>query len=143
MRTKPLSLTAVLLMLALFTAACGGSGGAQSEFTISVSDDFQFSPATVTVKAGEPVSLTFENSGFVEHSFAILNADANLEHMMEEAHDEEALHEELFFEMHEVAGGQSQTETFIAPAEAGDYTFTCLIPGHADAGEVGTLTVVP
>ena len=32
--------------------------------------EFKFQPATVTVKAGESVTLTFKNAGTVEHNFS-------------------------------------------------------------------------
>lgn len=129
----------VVLLAVLFLSACaaGGSDG----LTVDVSDDMAFDPAVLTVKAGEEVTLTFNNTGSVEHSFNILKADAELEHLLEEAHDEEAAHEEIFFEVHEVAPGESVTETFTAPAEPGDYVIACLVPGMAEAGMVGTLRV--
>lgn len=143
MNIKHLFSMTALVITALLLAACSGGGGTQTELTLSTGDNFKFSPSTLTVKAGQPVMLTFKNTGSVEHGFAILKAGADLEHMLEEAHDEEAMHEELMFEMHDLAGGASATETFTAPTEPGDYTFACLVPGHAEAGEVGTLKVVP
>jgi uncharacterized cupredoxin-like copper-binding protein len=70
---------------------------------------------------------------------AILKLGVDLEHAAEE--DEEELHEELLLEIHEIAPGESTTETFTAPSEPGDYAFLCVVPGHAEAGMVGTLTV--
>ncbi len=133
-----------LALAALLLAACSGGSGTQSQFTVSVDDTFKLSPAMLQVKAGQPVVLTFKNAGSVEHGLAILKEPgAEIDHLMEEAHDEEDLHSELMLEVHEIAGGASATETFMAPAEPGDYTFACPIPGHAEAGEVGTLKVVP
>jgi len=131
---------------ALVLAACGGSGDAAQngplDIAVTGSDDFRFNPATITVQAGQQVNLTFENAGAVEHTFNILKADAELEHVVGET-DEEHLHEELLFDIHEVAPGESETEPFTAPSEPGDYVIACLLPGHADAGMVGTLTVTP
>ncbi len=129
----------LVLFAALLLSACGAGGS--DGLSISVSDDTAFNPKVITVKAGEEVTLTFDNTGSVEHSFNILNADAELEHLLEEAHDEEAAHDEIFFEVHEVAPGASVTETFTAPTEPGDYVIACLVPGMAEAGMVGTLRV--
>lgn len=137
-------ITVIVFLLAGMLAGCaGGSDQVQSTVTVSASDDFKFTPNTVTVKAGEEVTLIFKNDGSVEHSFNLLKADAEMEHVLEEAGDEEHMHEELIADVHELAGGESVTESFTAPAEPGDYVFFCSLPGHADAGEVGILKVIP
>ncbi len=143
MKKKWLWIPVLIASAAFVLSACGGGASTSNEIKVTTDDSFKYSPATVTVKAGQEVQLTFENSASVEHSFNILKLGEELEHVLEEAHDEEALHEELVFEMHEVAAGQSATESFTAPTEPGDYTFFCAIPGHAEAGEVGVLKVTP
>jgi uncharacterized cupredoxin-like copper-binding protein len=133
-----LSVTTVLLV------ACGGSqeeSASGSEITVKVVDEFNYDPSTITVQPGQEVTITFENTGTVEHTFNVLKADAELEHIKEEVDDEEHLHESLLFDIHEVAPGASESETFTAPTEPGEYTIACLVPGHADAGMVGTLVV--
>lgn len=143
MKKKWFWIPMLIASVALALTACSGEGSTSNAFTVKTDDSFQYSPSTLTVKAGQEVQLTFENNASVEHSFNILKLGEELEHVLEEAHDEEALHEELVFEMHEVTPGQSTTEAFTAPSEPGDYTFFCAIPGHAEAGEVGTLRVAP
>lgn len=132
-----------LVILALILAACGGSGQAQNVFQVGVKDEFKFDPATLTVKPGQEVTITFNNNGSVEHSFNILKASASLDHLMEELGDEEHMDEELVMDIHDVAGGESTSKTFTAPSEAGDYTIACLVPGHVEAGMIGTLKVTP
>lgn len=136
----------LFIMLTLVITACGGGGeeaGSDSgAITVRVKDEFSFEPTVITAAPGQSVEVTFENSGSVEHSLNILKADAELEHVLEEE-DEEHLHEELLFDIHETAAGESVTETFTAPGVAGDYTVVCLVPGHADAGMVATLKVAP
>lgn len=137
-------LALLLMILALGLVACGGGSeeAGNDAVTVTVQNEFQFEPATITVPAGESVDITLENTGSVEHTFNILKAEAELEHVLEEE-DEEHLHEELLFDIHEVAAGEDATATFTAPSGAGDYTIVCLVPGHADAGMVGTLQVTP
>jgi len=144
MRLKHIfSLIIGLLLVALFLSACGGSSSEpQDTFTITATEDFTYSPDAVIVRAGEEVTLTFKNEGSVDHSLNILNTDEELEHVLEGAHEEEELHEELLIEFHEIAAGETTTETFIVDLEPGDYTFFCSLPGHGDAGLVGTLTVI-
>jgi uncharacterized cupredoxin-like copper-binding protein len=146
MRKRSLILLSALTLLALVLAACGGSGGDESQsgttdIKVSIEDEFNFDPNTLSAKSGEEVALTFENTGTLDHAFVILKEGVDLEHAAEE--DEEELHEELILEIHEIPSGESVTETFTVPSEPGDYAFICTIPGHAEAGLVGTLTVSP
>ncbi|KAA3644099.1 MAG: hypothetical protein DWQ07_18480 [Chloroflexi bacterium] len=175
---KKTLLITVLSMVGLILAACGG-GGSSGDIEVAVGDDFQFSPSNLSVSAGQEISLTFRNEASVEHTFNVLRAGEELDHLLEGAageaeehsdegeaadehaeegdehadedehaaaedeHAEEDLHAAVFFEMHAVAAGESTTQTFTAPNEAGDYIIFCSLPGHAEAGLVGTLTVQP
>ncbi len=81
-------------------------------------ETIRFTQDTIHVKSGEPVTLQLANADFVAHSFDI---DALDLHVAMEPND-------------------NTTARFIAP-EPGTYTFTCNIPGHTEAGMVGTLIV--
>ena len=144
MKSKHAIIALVVLVFALLLAACGGasdgkdaSGG--NSFEVSVKDELTFQPNALTVKAGDEVTITFKNTGTVPHSFAILKKGVLPEDVV--GAGEEAGHEMLVMEMHELAAGESSTETFTAPSEPGDYMFICTVPGHAQAGMVGALTV--
>ena len=158
MTYKRLLLLMSLTILALLLAACSGGGAdggisgdaygdaysaaasaGPKSFEVSVKDEFTFQPNALTVQAGEEVEVTFKNTGSVNHAFVILNEGVTPEDLVGASEDEE--HELLIMEMHEIAAGESNTETFTAPEKPGDYTFICTVPGHADAGMVGTLTV--
>jgi plastocyanin len=81
--------------------------------------DFKFEPSTLTVKAGEPVEVTFDNKGTQPHTFTIEGGPS--------------------FELKADPGGtQSGTLPALKP---GTYRFICSIPGHAQLGMTGTLTV--
>lgn len=115
-----------LLAAALLVAGCDGGGGGTTlaptttttggaEVMIHASE-FAFDPADVEVTAGSPVTFVLMNSGVIEHDFTI---DAlNL-----------AIH---------VDPAQTTRETVTIPA--GTYDVYCSIPGHREAGMVGTLT---
>jgi len=83
---KRLTLTLGLLSLAAVLAACSGASadpgtktpvpaGSPSGNTASVvAKDMQFSPAAVTVEAGSPVQIAFDNKDGAPHNIAISDA---------------------------------------------------------------------
>ncbi len=97
-----------------------------------------FEPAVLKVKAGETIRLAFVNMGETDHEFVMDTNEAVLEHKAQM---------EKFPEM-EHADANSLT---LAPgasgeivwtfANAGDFTFACLIPGHYESGMKGDITV--
>ncbi len=146
MKNKTLNLILALVLSAFLLTACGGGGDTTSnEFSVTVVNEFGFDPDTITVKAGETVTVTFENSGTVEHNLNFLKPGAELDHLLEEIDEGAGEHidEELLTDMHSIEPGHSETVTFVAPSEAGEYNFICTTPGHAEAGSVGTFVVVP
>jgi uncharacterized cupredoxin-like copper-binding protein len=78
----------------------------------------RFEPATFSISANTPVTLTLDNSnGALVHDFVIDNPPVKVE-----------------AQPHVRANG-----TLNLPA--GTYQFYCSQPGHKEAGMVGTLTV--
>ena len=118
---------AVFSVLAMVSAACGGGGantsadaGAAVSFDVSLSE-FQISPSTIQAPAGRPMIFDVTNEGQVPHTFAV-DTGAGVEATQE------------------IAPGTS-TELTIPKLGAGEYRFSCTIPGHADLGMVGSLIV--
>lgn len=124
----------VLLGLTLFLSACRTSGPTT---TINVTmTDFRFEPAQFTVPAGQEITVNAVNNGAVEHEFVIFKLGTTAG---EKFGDEDE--DNIYWEV-EVLPGQSATETFTAPSEAGEYYVTCGIEGHLEAGMNGKLIVV-
>lgn len=164
MKYKNLILGFTLVTVSLLFAACGGGNSDSGEFSVTVGDDFMFDPSVLTVAAGQEITIAFTNEASVEHTFNILSAGGDLDLLLDgDEHDdegedgddheedgddhsddgEEELHSQVLLEIHAVKPGDSATKTFTAPSEPGDYIIFCSLPGHADAGMVGTLTVSP
>jgi len=80
--------------------------------------DIAFEPTTLTIAADTDVQVQLTNNGVLPHNFAVPS---------------EGIQSEDF------SSGASGTITVNLPA--GTYEFICSVPGHADAGMVGTLTV--
>jgi uncharacterized cupredoxin-like copper-binding protein len=105
----------------------------------------QFDPAALEVIADQPVKLTLQNNGALEHDFTVLHiplAGKPVSHEEEgemAGHDMSGMSEQP--ELHVVAPAGKSNLLEFAPAEPGQYEFYCTVPGHKDAGMVGTLTV--
>ena len=110
--------TAALMATSL--AACGG-GATPSPEPPSVSmeaSEFAFSPNKISGTAGQTLTIKLANKGTIEHDFTI-----------------DALNVKL------LVGVGKTGETTTPVLAAGTYDFYCAIPGHKEAGMVGTLEV--
>lgn len=94
-----------------------GGDGAGEVVQLEADDPYEWSQSELTLAPGDTIEVT--NVGFSQHNFVV-----------EELGIEEDLpNEELV------------TITIPEDAEPGDYEFICSIPGHAEGGMVGTLTI--
>jgi manganese oxidase len=122
---------ALVLAIALVTAACGGSGGtaggageqaAAASTTLAVGlSDFAITPASFSAPPGAPITFTVTNDGQTAHTLAVLAAEQT-------------------FETPQIAAGESASLE-VPALDAGTYDMLCTIPGHADLGMRATLTV--
>ena len=92
--------------------------GEVTEITIEGSE-YSFSPESLTVAAGERISLTFKNTGNLPHNFTI---------------------GELGVATKTIAGGQTDVVEFTA-SQSGTFTFYCSLAGHRQLGMEGNLEV--
>jgi plastocyanin len=85
-------------------------------------DTFRFDPDTITVSANTPVQLTLDNRD------SALPHDIVIEHLDGRRVDRDA-----------PAHGQASVN--FTPVTPGTYPFYCSVPGHREAGMMGTLIV--
>jgi plastocyanin len=143
----------VLLVGAFVLAACGGaSDGAASGGGLTVGSDGEnlaYAPASLTVKAGEKVSLVFKNnSTALQHNFVLVNGGEDVAIAVDEAASEAgeaagylpADKANIIASSALLAPGASETLEFTASA-AGTYTYICTYPAHLGGGMKGVLTV--
>jgi len=123
-------------LLLLLVAAC--SDGASTEISAEMSD-FQFTPTSWTVPAGEEITIELTNNGSVVHEFVILQPGVTISAEDELPATEEELLAEFVYWEDEIEAGETKTVTFTAPP-AGEYQVICAIEGHFTAGMEGTLT---
>lgn len=112
-------LLVTILLEVMILAACGGGTPPVQEIKMDASE-FKFEPAMLTVKAGQPVRVIVSNTGVLEHTFTItdLGVDTKL------------------------PVGQTATVEFTS-TKSGTFELFCSVPGHREAGMVGTLVVNP
>jgi uncharacterized cupredoxin-like copper-binding protein len=120
--------------VSLFAAGCGGGDGAATE-TVGIRFS-RFGPETMTVRAGEPVTLTLRNDDPIEHEWIIGTAAVHERHRA----GTEPFHDEIPTEVTIPALATSTTTvTFDDP---GEYLYVCHLPGHEAYGMRGVLRVV-
>ena len=122
----------ILTIGVLLLTACGARGPEKISVTTT---EYKFEPTSYTVSAGEQVELTLKNDGTLEHEWVIIKNGMEVT-IPFDADDEE----KVFWEI-EAGPGETKTETFTAPSEAGTYTIVCGTPTHLEQGMSGTLIV--
>ncbi len=125
--------SALLICMTLYLSSCGGS--ASTELTV-VMTDFHFTPDNFTVSAGREFTLTLINNGAIEHEFAIFNLGADVKNGFDSENKAN-----IYWSLR-VGPDESKTVTLNAPADLGEYYIVCGIPGHFEAGMLGSLIVI-
>jgi plastocyanin len=97
------------------------NGGEPSQIVMT---EYEFEPNAFTVPTGN--TLTLSNDGQVPHNMAIVEGEPTGGGAEIAASDD-------------IAPGKSGGLTI--DAEPGEYGFLCTIPGHAEDGMVGTVTI--
>ena len=128
------TVAAVALLAAVVLSGCASAAAAgPQEVTISFRYS-RFTPATISVPAGVPVTFTLRNDDPIGHEWIVGLPDVHAAHRI----GTEPYHE-----------GRA-TEVTVPPFEArssvltfapGSYAFICHLPGHEAYGMKGTLTV--
>jgi len=124
----PLKIGALGLLTAV-VIGCGGSDATptpeptpspapEAAALVIEASEFKYVPPELTISSAGSTTLSLVNKGVVEHDFTI---------------------DELDFQI-AVAIGETSEGTLTDTA-AGTYEFYCTVPGHKEAGMVGTLTV--
>ena len=117
----------------------GDARAVRRTIEITMSDAMRFSPSSIQVREGETVRFVVVNRGKVLHEMVIgtrkvLDAHAALMRRFPTMEHDEP------HSVHVQPGRrQSMVWTFNRP---GEFAFACLIPGHYEAGMVGTIKVM-
>lgn len=106
--------------------------------TVDMSDKFRFNPSEITLKRGDTVRFVVKNSGQLLHEMVLGTMSDLKKHseLMKKfpgmEHDEP--------NMTHVEPGE-KGEVVWQFTKAGNFNFACLIPGHFEAGMIGSVRV--
>ena len=112
-----LTATTFLLVLSMTRILIACSGPQTRSFDM-IGEDFRFSPDTLRVNDGDTVQINFSNPDVVPH---LIDLPAFNQHIA-------------------LAPGGEFTLEFVVD-KTGSFPFVCSVPGHEEAGMVGSLIV--
>src|SRR5687767_13678400 len=147
---------AVMAFVALLATGAGFADGSlvpvgiawqSTDTTITIraaGSTLEFTPTRVSAKAGTRLRLRFVNEGTFPHNIAIPKSDDDIDSLAiaaysagETGYVPMGLKAKLVGWTTLASPGETVEVTFVVPA-AGEYTYVCLFPGHANS-MLGTL----
>ena len=105
---------------------------------IDMSDKMRFTPAVLTLQRGETVRFVAKNSGKQMHEMVLGSMKALKVHAELMKKHPGMEHDELYMAH---VGPDKKAEIVWQFTKAGEFNFGCLIPGHFEAGMVGSIKV--
>ena len=116
----------------------GDSAKANRTIDIVMDDTMRYAPSSVLVKRGETVRLRAVNRGKVMHEL-VLGTSADLAKHAEQMRKSPDMAHDDAHAVHVQPGAEGEIVwTFDRP---GRFAYACLVPGHFEAGMVGTIVV--
>jgi uncharacterized cupredoxin-like copper-binding protein len=116
----------------------GDSSKVSRTVTLEVGDGLPFTPPTITVKRGETIRFIVKNSGNVKHEM-VLGTESQLRELYHTRM--QAPEKELVSPSGITVDAGKSGEIIWEFTKFGTVSFACLLPGHFDAGERGTVIV--
>jgi uncharacterized cupredoxin-like copper-binding protein len=97
-----------------------------------------FIPDRIRIRKGEQIRFQLRNNGEVDHEFVVGTLEENLKHMKEMEKNPDMEHDDPNAKR---LKPKSAGEIVWQFTKAGTFDFSCLIPGHRQAGMFGTIVV--
>jgi uncharacterized cupredoxin-like copper-binding protein len=119
----------------LTTVSCASPGRTPTAQQIVVrASEFSFGPTKIEVLAGQPVKITLQNTGLIDHDWVVRDLRDESGHSAGSDHGPDSpVH------VHAKAGQRASVQ--FTTKQAGTYRVVCTEPGHEQAGMVGQLIV--
>jgi uncharacterized cupredoxin-like copper-binding protein len=97
-----------------------------------------FIPDRLEIKQGEQVKFVLRNNGELEHEFVLATTDENIKHAVEMQKNPDMEHDDP--NARRIAPKKAQDLVWRF-TKSGTFEYGCLIPGHREAGMIGTIVV--
>lgn len=97
-----------------------------------------FVPARLEIKKGDQIKFVLRNNGRLDHEFVLASTADNLEHAEAMRKNPDMAHEEP--NGRQLAPNKAG-EIVWKFTKTGEFEYACLIPGHREAGMIGTILV--
>ncbi len=97
-----------------------------------------FLPDRVEIKRGEQVKFLLRNNGALDHEFILATSAENMKHAEEMKKNPEMEHDDPNAKR---LTPKKTNEIVWRFTKAGQFEYGCLIPGHREAGMIGTVQV--
>jgi uncharacterized cupredoxin-like copper-binding protein len=98
----------------------------------------QFIPNRIEVRKGEQVKFSLRNNGELDHEIVLATLEMNNAHAKEMAKNPDMEHDDPNAKR---LASKKTGEMVWKFTKAGEFDFSCLIPGHREAGMTGTIIV--
>ena len=100
--------------------------------------EMAYAPARIEVKRGEQIRFVIRNIGADEHEFLLATTEENLKHAEEMKNNPQMAHDEPNGVR---LAPEKSAEIVWKFTKAGTFEYSCLIPGHREAGMIGQILV--
>jgi uncharacterized cupredoxin-like copper-binding protein len=97
-----------------------------------------FQPDALKVRKGEQIRFLLRNNGALDHEFVVATLEDNLKHMKEMEKNPDMEHDDPNARR---LKPKATGEIVWLFTRSGTFDFSCLIPGHRQAGMFGTIVV--
>jgi uncharacterized cupredoxin-like copper-binding protein len=159
MKTSKLKLAALAVLLSAGTAMAGPGGaghGHGNETAYGKPGDpkkparivsvvmtekdgkMAFIPDRIEIRRGEQVKFTLRNNGEFDHELVLATLEENLKHAIEMQKNPDMEHDDPNAKR---LAPKKTGEIVWQFTKAGEFDFSCLIPGHREAGMTGKIIV--
>jgi uncharacterized cupredoxin-like copper-binding protein len=101
-------------------------------------DKMLFTPGKVEIRKDEQIRFVLRNSGALDHEFVLATTAENLKHAQSMKKNPDMEHDDP--NAKKLAPGKAGDLVWKF-TKAGEFEYSCLIPGHREAGMIGTVVV--
>jgi len=98
----------------------------------------QFIPDRIEIRRGEQVKFSLRNNGELDHELVLATLEENLKHAVEMQKNPDMEHDDPNAKRLQP---KKTGEIVWQFTKAGEFDFSCLIPGHREAGMTGKIIV--